>query len=104
MVLPPMTLEIRAQEADVDDGLARLFAGLATSPCGYHLARVGRLAERQLSLDAFYYYTPDRIGTKGDGSTLPCGFRHEHQSGHDAIWMRNVQEFKLPVRMTGNCL
>ena len=49
-----MTLEIHAQEADVDDGLARLVAGSATSPCGYHLARVGRLVERQLSLDAFY--------------------------------------------------
>jgi len=49
-----MTLEIRAQEADVDNGCARLFTGLATSPCGYHLARVGRLAERQLSLDAFF--------------------------------------------------
>ena len=52
-MLPPMSFEIHAQEADIDDGLARLIAGLATSPCGYHLARVGRLAERQLSLDAF---------------------------------------------------
>ena len=59
-MLPPMTLEIRAQEADVYDGLARLIAGLATSPCGYHLARVGRLAERQLTLDAFNDYTLDK--------------------------------------------
>jgi hypothetical protein len=57
MILPPMTLEIRAQEADVDDGCARLIAGLATSPCGYHLARTGRLAERQLTLDALDNHT-----------------------------------------------